>query len=120
MKTVQTIKIHAQEVNKDGKRFIASSAEIRGKWFKIKFTQECERAPKKRGLYDITFSFDDCSVEKGKRYIKKDGTEGIANDTIWVRKISDIRKYTEEELAKENRAEMAEIFGVDVDEDIPF
>lgn len=122
----RTVVLHAQEIRKDKQVFIACSAEINHKWYKIKFTKECEHTPKVKGLYEMTINFDDCSVEKGKPFIKKDGTEAIANSSIWVRKISNIRKITEEELKIANRKVMSEIFdGSNNDEleetdDLPF
>lgn len=109
--TVRTITLHSQEVKKEKQTFIASSAEINGKWYKIKFTQDCEGAPKKRGLYDLTIDFDNCSIEAGKRYTNSKGKSGVANDTIWVRHIVGLRQYTEEELKAANRMAMGNIFG---------
>lgn len=118
MNTTRTITISAQEIKKDKQTFIACSAQINGKWYKIKFTKDCERNPKTKGRYYLTINFDDCSFEAGKPY-KKDGKERKSNDIIWVRKITDIKKYTDEELAEENRAEMASIFGAEMSEMTP-
>ena len=109
--TVRTITLHSQEVKKEKQTFIASSAEINGKWYKIKFTKYCEGAPKTRGLYELTIDFDECSIEVGKRYTNSKGKSGVSNDIIWVRSIVGIRKYTEEELKHENRMAMGYIFG---------
>lgn len=113
MNTIQTVTLHAQEVKKEKQTFIACSAEICGKWYKIKFTKECESAPRAKGLYELTIDFDTCSVELGKRYTNSKGENGVANDTIWVRHIVGIRKHTEEELKAANRIAMANIFGGD-------
>ena len=111
METIRTIIIHSQEVKKDKQSFIANSAEINGKWHKIKFTKECVDVPKKRGLYELVIDFDTCSVEHGRKFVKSDGTIGKQNDTIWVRHIVGIRQYSEEELRAKNRAALSEIFG---------
>ena len=111
MNTIRTIELHAQEVKKDKQSFIASSAEINGKWYKIKFTKECNDMPRVRGLYELVIDFDDCSVEKGKPYTNSKGKQAIANDTIWVRHIVGLRMHTEEELKAANRAAMNELFG---------
>lgn len=111
METVRNITIHAQEIKKDKQSFIACSAEINKKWFKVKFTKECAEAPRTKGLYELTIDFDECSVEKGKAYTTNNGKKGVANDVIWVRHIVGIRKYTEEELRAANRSAMAELFG---------
>ena len=111
MNTVRTITLHSQEIKKDKQTFIVSSAEINGKWYKIKFTQNCVGYPKEKGLYELTIDFDDCSVEVGKKYTNSRGKSGVANDTIWVRHIVGLRKYTDEELAVANRQTMSNIFG---------
>lgn len=108
---VVTITIHSQEIKKDKQSFIASSAEINGKWYKIKFTKDCNLTPKVKGLYDLTINFDDCSVENGKVYRRTDGTTGVANDTIWVQRVIELREYTDEELKAVNRYALGNIFG---------
>ena len=108
---IRTFTIHAQEVKKDKQSFIACSAKIGEKWYKIKFTKEVKDAPDTRGLYDLTIDFDDCSVERGKPYTSKNGKKGISSDIIWVRHIVGLREYSAEELAEINRNELSEIFG---------
>lgn len=116
--TIKTIKLHVQEIQHDKKRFPACSAEIRGTWYKIKFTQDVSNAPKKKGIYDLTINFDDCSVENGKLYTNKEGEKVRGNSTIWVRAINSLRRYTEEELKAENRAIMCDIFGEEYDGEV--
>lgn len=111
METVRTITLHAQEVKKEKQCFIVCSTEINGIWYKVKFTKECEGAPKKKGLYDLTIDFDECSVEKGKWYPNKDGVNVKSNDIIWVRSIAGLRMYTDDDLKQSNRVAMAAIFG---------
>ena len=111
METIRTITLHAQEVKKEKQTFIACSAEINNKWYKIKFTKECDGAPKKKGLYELTIDFDECSVEAGKHYTNSKGKDGVENDTIWVRHIVGLRQHTEEELKAANRMAMGNIFG---------
>lgn len=120
--TIQKIIVHVQEVRKEKQVFPACSAEINGKWYKIKFTQTCVNAPREKGLYHLTIDFDRCSVELGKRYTNSRGEQGIANDTIWVREIVQISKFTEEELKAQNRMAMRNIFGGgnNADNDLPF
>lgn len=118
---IRTIKIHSQQINKDGKKFIASSAQIGDKWFKIKFTQECNIQPKTKGLYDLTFNFDDASVEAGKKYTNKEGEKGVAPMTIWIKNVVNLRKYSDEELREDNRTKLAFIFDGEVSgEKLPF
>lgn len=111
METIRTIKIHAQEVQKSKKeKFIACSAEINGKWYKVKFVKGVADAPAENGIYDLTIDIDACSFEKGKYYQNSYGEQKRANDIIWVRNIVALRKHTEEELKEENRAVFGEIF----------
>lgn len=111
METVRKITIHSQEVRKDKQTFIASSAEINKKWYKIKFVKGCAGAPIEKGLYELIIDFDECSIEKGKPYTNNAGKKGVSNDTIWVRSIAGIRKYTEDEMKEANRDAMCAVFG---------
>lgn len=111
METIRTIRISASEIKKDKQSFIACSANIGGKWYKIKFTQDCNDSPRAKGLYDLTIDFDGCSIEKGKKFVSSKGNKGVSNDTIWVKYITKIRKLTDEEIAVINREQLSEIFG---------
>lgn len=111
METIRTIKLHAQEIKKEKQTFIACSTEINGKWFKVKFTKDCETTPKIKGLYDLTIDFDECSVEKGKKFTTSKGKSGVSNDIIWVRHIVNLRRYSDDELKAENRNDLSKIFG---------
>lgn len=108
--TIRKITLHAQEIRKDKQTFIACSAEINKKWYKIKFTKDCNESPKTKGLYELAIDFDNCSVEKGKQYTNKNGKKGVANDTIWVRDVVALRQYTDAELKAANRAAMSAVF----------
>ena len=122
--TVRKITLHAQEVRKDKQTFIACSAEINNKWYKIKFTKDCPESPKTKGLYELSIDFDNCSLEKGKQYTTKNGKKGTANDTIWVRDVVALRKYTDAELKVANRAAMSAVFdgfdSAELEPDLPF
>lgn len=111
METVRTIIIHAREVKNDKQKFISCSAEINGKWYKIKFTKNVADNPKFRGLYELTIDFDNCSVETGGYYEGKNGDTRKDNDTIWVDHIVGIRKFSDEDMKNINRAKLGEIFG---------
>ena len=104
--------IYTKEIKSGNQKFYVSSAKIKDKWYKIKFTKDCDRAPKDRGIYDIIVDYDDCSIENGKLYTKENGETGIAPDNIWIKKLIDINRYTEEKLREMNREKMTEIFGV--------
>ena len=110
METIRNIIIHAQEVKKGKQTFIACSAQIGGRWYKVKFTKDVVDNPKEKGLYDLTIDFDTCSLEKGHTYVRKDGSLGSANDIIWVKNIVALRQHSEEELRDANRAAFAGVF----------
>lgn len=114
---LHTFVLSAKEVKQEKNTFIACSAKLGDTYYKIKFTRECEKAPKTRGLYDITIDEDKCSIQRGKKYTTKDGYDAIGNHIIWVREIAAIRKYTDEELAEINRAKFAGVFAHENSED---
>lgn len=112
-----TLRLHSQKVGDGKQSFIASSSQINGIWYKIKFTRDCENQPKERGLYDVVIDIDNASVETGKPYTNKAGKQVLGNDVIWVRAIDKIRKLNEEELKQLNRDRFA---GITTDETVPF
>lgn len=114
---VQTIKVHAREIESGKQKFISCSANINDSWYKIKFTKSCENAPKHKGLYDVTFETKTASIEKGKPYTNKNGKKGVDNPTIWIKEMVKIRAYTDEDYERENENAFAEIFSSD---DLPF
>lgn len=111
MENVKTVTLHAQEVQNDKQKFIACSAQINNNWYKIKFVKECYGAPVSKGLYDLTIDLSECSVEIGKMYTNRNGELVKGNDTIWVKNIAGLRKYTDEELKVINLNKLSEIFG---------
>ena len=119
-----TTRINVKEIVNGNTKFPSCSAKINGTWYKIKFTQECEKSPKTRGVYNLTFDTINSSIQKGKKFVSKSGNEGVDNDTIWIRKIDEIVKYTDEELAEMNAKEVENALNgftsVDVDGDLPF
>lgn len=119
-----TTRINAKEVQNGNSKFPAFTALLNGKWFKIKFTQECEKSPKTKGVYNLTFDTKNSSIQKGKKFKREDGSEGVGNDTIWIRKIEKVVKYTDEELAEMNAKDVENAIGgfttVGADEELPF
>lgn len=119
-----TTRINGKEIVNGNSKFPAFTAKINGKWFKIKFTQECEKAPKTRGVYDLTFDTLKSSIQKGKKYVTTNGKEGYGNDIIWIKELVNVVKYTEEQLAEINAKDVEAAFGkfeaIDTDEDLPF
>lgn len=116
----RVLRVNAKQVEVEGKKFIACTTKIGNKYYKIKFRQECENAPKKSGVYEVHIELKFCNIQRGKLYTGKDGNEKRGNDIIWVSEISRIRKYTDEEIQAENEAKMLEVFGENTDEDLPF
>lgn len=119
-----TTRINGKEIQNGNTKFPSFTAKINGNWFKIKFTQECEGAPKTKGVYNLTFDTLNSSIQRGKKYTKNDGSEGTSNDTIWIRKIEKVVKYTDEELAEMNARDVENAIGgfqtVGADKPLPF
>ena len=111
MQITKTITLHAQEIRNEKNKFIACSAEINKKWYKIKFTQSCNIVPKEKGLYTLVVDVDEISLEKGKPYTNSQGKKVNTNDIIWVRNVVELTKYSEEDLAKANRLSINAVFG---------
>lgn len=112
-----TLRLHSQEVQNGKQTFIASSAQISGIWYKVKFTRNCEGQPKERGLYDVVIDIDNASIESGKPYTNKTGKTAMGNDVIWVKKLDSIAKLNEEQLKQLNRDRFA---GIVQDDTVPF
>lgn len=111
MELIRTIKISGKQVKTEKNTFISWSAQINGKWYKIKFTQKCLGEPKERGIYDLKINLDKCSLQTGKEKTLKDGKVIRENDVIWVNEIIGIRKYTDDELSELNRDKFEKAFG---------
>lgn len=109
MERIKTIQINAKEIKKDKQTFIACSAKIGNNWYNIKFRQECEISPKQKGIYELTIDLNNCSMETGKYFTKEDGTTNKRNDTIWVKKVNNLRKFNEEEMQDLNATKFENI-----------
>ena len=118
------LRLNVKEITNGNTKFPACTAKYNGQWFKVKFTRECENSPKTRGVYRLVFESGDGSIENGKKFTRKDGTTGIGNATIWVRKITSITKYSDEELSKMNGEELDKVLNgyteIDTNEELPF
>ena len=100
-----------QFTTKDGKKtFCAFSAQIGRKWYKIKFTQESEGAPRKPGVYAVSLDKDQLSIQHGKKIKTKEGDDFVENDTLWVRGKAFCEPVSEDELRKENAAKIDRLF----------
>ena len=113
MTTVKTINLYTQEIKKDKQTFLVSSTEIKGKWYKVKFTKSCGNVANEKGLGELEINLEDCSLEHGKETVGKNGKKFKTNDIIWVRKIISYRPLTEEELRAKEMAKFDEVFGDD-------
>lgn len=117
----RTFRISAKDIKKkDGSgSFISCSAKIGDSWYRVKFTRDCESSPRKRGLYDITVDDNSMSIQKGK---VRDAY--IENDTIWIREIKKMHKYTDDEINAMNTEKISKLFGKALDEtdagELPF
>lgn len=108
---LKTFTITSREIKTDKNSFISSSAKIGDRYFKIKFTKDCLTKPNKRGLYRLTIDTTKCSIERGDKYINKQGFEAEGQPTIWVREVNYLTPYTEEELNAMNEKKFEAVFG---------
>lgn len=117
---IKTI-IYGKEITtKDQKKFPAFTTTIKGAYFSVKFVQDCEKYPKKAGVYELILKGSDYSIQKGKPYTTKDGNTKTGNPTIWVRSC-DYRQLTQEELDAINEERNKSFLDSYLtDEDMPF
>lgn len=119
MENTQKLTIYAKEIKLgDGKSFVAFTTLVKTKWFKVKFTRNCLTTPKEKGMYHMTINIDDVSIEKEKFYTDKNGVKKKGNPTIWINKVVELSKYTEEELKQIREAKLESVFGDDNKENI--
>ena len=72
---------------------------------------DCNDKPAEKGSYYIEVNYSDCSIQKGQKYIdKKTGEEKFENDILWINKVVDIRKETDEERKEKNELKMKKVF----------
>ena len=100
------LNIYAKEVKAENKKFLVFTTII-----KEKFTMDCNEKPSEKGSYYIEVNYADCSIQKGQKYIdKKTGEEKVENDILWINKVVDIRKETDEERKEKNELKMKKVF----------
>ena len=115
-KRIKTITVYAKTVKLEKQTFVTCSTKINNKWYKVKFNRTCLEKPAEQGIYIITIDLLNCSIENGVNYINKDNTIQKSNDTLWIKKLIEIRKKSEEELAEENLTKLENIFNETVEE----
>ena len=126
MENTQKLTIYAKEIKLgDGKSFVAFTTLVKTKWFKVKFTRNCLTTPKEKGMYHLTIDVNDVSIENGHFYTDKNGVKKQGNPTIWINKVVELSKYTEEELKQIREAKLESVFGDDKEnifneKDLPF
>ena len=107
----ELLNIYAKEVKTENKKFLVFSTIIKEKFYKVKFTMNCNEKPADKGSYYINVDYADCSVQKGQKFIdKKTGEEKFGNDILWISKVLDIRKETDEERKEKNELKMKKVF----------
>ena len=105
------LNIYAKEVKAENKKFLVFTTIIKEKFYKVKFTMDCNEKPAEKGSYYIEVNYADCSIQKGQKYIdKKTGEEKVENDILWINKVVKIRKETDEERKEKNELKMKRIF----------
>ena len=57
-----TFKIIGKEIEYGGKKFNAYKTKMNGSWIDVKFTRECENAPKTAGKFEITANETDMNI----------------------------------------------------------
>lgn len=107
----RVFKVYSKEVaTKDGRTFLVHSTTYNGVYFKLKFKRECERVIAIKGIYDLIIELGDVSVQRGKIKTLDDGREILEPSIIWVSKVKDLRKYTDEELKAKQIESLQEMF----------
>lgn len=84
----------------------------------MKFNKSAGAQPDKTGRYEFVVDTSALSIQKGNTFTGKDGNLMQENDTIWVKRYNSARRFTNEELEKEQAASIAAIFGDE--EQLPF
>lgn len=116
----KNLTIVARKVNtKDGKSFVKFSTQINDIWYRVSFNRSVDRIPNQPGRYHFTVDTKALSVARGKKYISKDGIEKYENDTLWISEYVSAKKFTDEELRKEQESQIAAVFG-DESDNLPF
>lgn len=107
----ELLNIYAKEVKLESKKFLVFTTIIKEKFYKVKFTMNCNDKPAEKGSYYIEVDYADCNIQKGKKYIdKKTGEEKVENDILWITKVVKIRKETDEERKEKNELKMKKVF----------
>ena len=71
----------------------------------------CNDKPADKGSYYINVDYADCSVQNGQKYIDdKTGEEKFGNDILWISKVLDNRKETDEERKEKKKKKMKKVF----------
>lgn len=115
----KTLTISAKRITtKNGNAFLKFSTQINGVWYRVKFNKSAGAQPDKAGRYEFKVDTSALSIQKGSLFTGKDGTPMQENDTIWIKHYNSARRFTEEELEKEQATSIAAIFGEE--EQLPF
>lgn len=110
-KNIKTIEVYAKEVKKDKQSFIACTANINNRWYKIKFNKDCNEWAKEKGIYELVVDIDNISMERGKEIENSKGKKVMQNDTLWIKSVISLTHYTEEQMRERNRVTMNSVFG---------
>lgn len=109
--TLKTIRVFGREITrKDGKKFTSYSYTNDGKkFYRVKFTQECENRPSKTGYVLMTVNTKDVSVQKP-----------VKNDTYqtWYLWIKNVVSYQadEEHIAEMDAKRVQEVIDILTDD----
>ena len=112
---IKNFVITAKEIIVEKKKFYACTSYVNGRWIKVKFTRDCNNSPKSKGMYHLTVDTAYCSVEKGKTFTKKDGSVGVGNDILWVKKVVELVEFTQAEYDAKRNNDLNDLFGDEVE-----
>ena len=108
---VRSFRIYAKVVKLDDEEsFITCSAKINDKYYKVRFRMTCPDYIKEYGVYEIKLKEEMINISRGKTYKTKDGIKGKENDTLWIKDYISLVKLSDEDLDKENRESVSDVF----------
>lgn len=110
MENVQIITIYAKEIKTEKNKFLTFTTRIKDTYYKVKFTREVRDIPAEKGTYELTIDLDNVSIQCGEVVTTKSGKQVQENDTLWIKHIVGIRKYTQDDYKEVNRLKVEELF----------
>lgn len=101
-----------EKKSKTGNTFLAYYSKIQGISHRVKFKKTCNKCPTAKGRYKVLVDSSAMSLQVGKRYFDKDGSECYESKVVWIDAVETMDRVSEEELRKEAEKEIMEMFGL--------